>query len=788
MRHLFRSPAMLIAGLALLIAGSAVAQTTPANQTATAAPPDASTAGEVVVTATKRSEQVRKVPATITAVTGAQLTATGPVDSTGDLLRTVPGVRFNDLASPNLSEISIRGSGTERATGADSGVGLFVNGAYVGSSTLGGRNFMNLDFFDVDRVEVLEGPQGALYGRNAEYGEVNIITAKPAFDDSGYVNESYTGKLGENQLMAVENHTLGDDWALRLGVESISQTGGFDFNPDSGKYYDSTSGWIARGQLRYRHGPLDVDFLVDGQNLNLPTFDTVYDLAPGKVATLPLGYFGDRYVSPHDGLDGVNQQVGRGMLLINYDLGWAQLSSTTMVDHWTSTQNFASAFDLATEAQFQKLGEVGAYPLGQTGTIAKDNTVYEDLHLAGAALDNNLNWLVGAEVLDQQDDNGLYNATSPCVLKAGAGVCGGTPTTHLCYLLLPTSTPCPTVYPAGFGAVSDEPERYLSEAVYGSLKYRIRSFSLTGELRYTNDNKKANETVDALYTGVQTQKPSSFTFDADRINYTVTAAYDLPGAWHDLIYAKVGTGYRAGGVNAGTSSPFAPTPFQPNYGDEDTISYEGGIKGNLTRFVYFTLDYYTSQTNNAITSINDGCTILNACGQGATVFNINGGTVRAHGVELAVDSTFNLAGGVLSLSLSGANQYAKFVSVPTKYVGLPILNSPVAQIPAWTGSATVDYRHPLTDSLTGFIHVVYSGQQGGGQDTVTSTTPFVSLDRLNDVSLRTGLDYKKLEAALFIQNLTNETVQLLKLEVVGIPYAVRYNEPRTFGVNLIYRW
>ncbi len=107
----------------------------------------------------------------------------------------LPGVRFNDLQSPNLSEVSIRGSGTERATGADFGVGLFVNGAYVGSSILGGRNFKTVDFFDLERIEVLEGPQSALYGRNAEYGVVNIVSARPKFDTSGYVDESFTGAL-----------------------------------------------------------------------------------------------------------------------------------------------------------------------------------------------------------------------------------------------------------------------------------------------------------------------------------------------------------------------------------------------------------------------------------------------------------------------------------------------------------------------------------------------------------------------------------------------------------------
>jgi iron complex outermembrane receptor protein len=289
MRHLFLSAA----SISMMVASSAAAQTKPASG------PDAvPVIEEVVVTAQRKEETLRDVPATISAVTAAQLDAMGPVTGTGDLLRTMPGVRFNDLQSNNLSEISIRGSGTQRATGADSGVGLFVNGAYVGSSTLGGRNFRQMDFFDLERVEVLEGPQGALYGRNSEYGVVNIVSAKPKFNDSGYLNATYTDKLSQTKVSAVVNQQLSDTVAVRLGAQTIGQGKGFYYNPNSRKYYDHTDGWIARGQLRYRKGPLDIDFSVDAQDLNLPTFLNTYVAPPGANAALPLGLTQDRFRHP----------------------------------------------------------------------------------------------------------------------------------------------------------------------------------------------------------------------------------------------------------------------------------------------------------------------------------------------------------------------------------------------------------------------------------------------------------------------------------------------------------
>ncbi|UAL08677.1 Plug domain-containing protein [Caulobacter segnis] len=186
---------------------------------------------EIVVTAQRKEESLKDVAATISAVTADQLNAMGPVNGTGDLLRTMLGVRFNDLQSNNLSEISIRGSGTQRATGADSGVGLFVNGAYVGSSTLGGGNFRHMDFFDLERVEVLEGPQGALYGRNSEYGIVNIVSAKPKFNDSGYVSANYTEQLQQTKVSAVVNQQLTDEVATRIGFQSIGQGKGRSTTP-----------------------------------------------------------------------------------------------------------------------------------------------------------------------------------------------------------------------------------------------------------------------------------------------------------------------------------------------------------------------------------------------------------------------------------------------------------------------------------------------------------------------------------------------------------------------------
>ncbi|MGH6985518.1 MAG: TonB-dependent receptor [Caulobacteraceae bacterium] len=805
MRHLFQCLGVLVLGIAASVAvsptfaqvaSSAASPSTAAPAAAkanqsTAATASATEVATVVVTARKTAEIVANIPATITAVTAAQLKATGPINGTGDLLRAIPGVRFNGVQSPNLSEISIRGSGTERATGADSGVGLFVNGAYVGSSTLSGRNFKDIDFFDLDMVEVLEGPQGALYGRNSEYGTVNVVLAKPLFSNSGYLNESYTGGLEQNQLTGVVNYALSDDFAMRLGAESIGQSKGLYYNPDSNEYWDKTEGWLARAQIRYRHGPLDVDLLVDAQDLTLPTFATDEAIPPGASTSIPLGYTNNNlYVIPSDALNNTEQREQRSMLLANLDLGWGTLTSTTMYSHSDTLQWFGGVIDVGLDSQLKALGEAGAYPFSDTNSRVEDKTFYEDIHLTGKAFDGALNWLVGGEVLDQHDVYQIYTTSSPCPLTAKSGICTGTPTAPVCDLLLPTSTPCPTPFPLQFGTVSLTPTSYLSEAAYGLLRYTFRKFTLSGEFRYTDDHKTGTQYSTKLYTGVQINPPDTFRFSAGTPSFTITGDYKLPTPWADMIYAKVGTGYRAGGVNNGISSPFAPVPYRDTYGDENTVSYEAGFKGDVGSHVYVTFDGYFSSTDNAITSINDLCSTINACGIPATYFNINAGTVHAHGLELAVDGHFNVAGGRLNVALNGANQHATYVSANGTYVGLPLVGSPVAQTPTWTGSVTLDYFHQISEDVDGFVHVVYNGQSGGGQDAVTSVAPFVPLASINDVSLRTGFDYRKLEIAFFVQNLTNERIKLLQLgaTVTSPPTAIRYNQPRTVGVNVVYHW
>jgi iron complex outermembrane receptor protein len=784
-----------------------LAATSPANANTNSA-----NAGDVIVTATKHDVQVRKVAATVSVVTGAQLAAAGPINNTGDLLATVPGARFNNLQSPILSEISMRGSGTERATGADPAIGLFSNGAFVGGGGGYGRNLSPIDSFDLDHIEVLAGPQGALYGRNAEYGAVNLISAQPSFRDTGYIDDSYVFQTKQNQVTAVVNHPITDEIAVRLGVQNTEQSGGFILNPDSNTYYDTTSGWEGRAQVRVKHDNWDVDLLAETEDLHLPSFATLYDIpGGGKYPLIPNGYTQSKYSLPENGQNLTEEKVNDINLSAKYDFGWATLTSTSMARNRVTTLDYdADYLDIAAEAALQAQNEKGAYPFTQVNSSTNTTVLYEDLHLVGTSFGDRLNWVVGGEVMQQRNNGVGTVAGNPCATNAapnlvvGAGICGGTPTNHICYLMTPTSTPCPATYPSVFGSDTLTGEVYNSQAAYASLSYKIGyGFTLAGDLRYTNDDKTATSDVYALYTrnpfafktGGTVTDPTNYSFQKGIPTYTATLSYKIPN-WDDMIYAKVGTGYRAGGFNYETSPPLVtPVPIRKSYTDETNTSYEVGFKGNLTHYVYFTIDGYTSTTENALATVGDGCALTNACEQAASAFVVNGGTSRASGIEAELNTTLNVLGGVLNLEADGSTQTATYISVPKTFAGLPIVGTQVAQTPHWLAASTVNYRHPIGDFLDGFVNLVYHGQWGGIQDTVTPNLPAQKLSNFNNVDLRTGVDYKNFEFAFVAKNLTNEAYVLIQANqavagpgIVPVPLQARWNLPRTLGVEAKYKW
>jgi iron complex outermembrane receptor protein len=804
-----------------------------------AAEPDETTAtdvGEVIVTATKRNERVRDVAASVAVTSGEQLDAVGPVTNTADLVSAVPGARFNNLANPLLSEVSIRGSGTQRATGADSSVGLYANGVFVGFSGTGGRNFAPIDSFDVERVEVLSGPQGALYGRNAEFGVVNLISTRPRFETSGEAESTYTFETNQWIGKAILNYQVNDNVAIRLSAQDTEQNKGFVYNPTQDRYYDHTSGYLLRGQVRYRTDKLDITFLAQRQDLRLPSFWSAFTFLPADPTTgfpgnanYPKGFFQDPRNIPSDGRVEANQEVDNLNLSVEYDLGWAQLVSTSSFRK-TYIEQFADPdiLDVPTLIALQQQGNRGAWPFSQNENRGETKSYYQDIHLTGAPVMNDrLTWLVGLELLRQPQSSNQTGNQNPCAtdrapnLVIGQGVCGGTPTAPTCTPLLgPT---CPAAV-SPYGSVRTNSGVYRSWAPYVSLKFKLGGgFAIGGDLRYTKDRKTADSQTRVLYTGAPYPflsggviPDTDYKLTDSNWTYTATISYTIPGS-SNLIYAKTGTGYRVGGFNFATSPPLINPPFPTGitaatnyapitktYDSERNKAYEVGFKGDVAPRTYVTLAAYWQKTTDALAAVTDGCMVTNACLAGPTNYVVNAGTVHGYGIEGQFNTAFDLAGGLVTFQSSVSNQVAKYHSIPTagpngeRLNGLPVVDTQIAQNPQWLVDATLNYKRPITEHLKGFFNLRYHGQWGGIQDPQVSAVGAFRMDDYESIDIRTGVQFRAVEVALIVRNLTDETHRLAQFQangtntitrqLVAVQSQQRLSLPRSVAVEVGYRW
>jgi iron complex outermembrane receptor protein len=212
--------------------------------------------GEIVVTAQKREQSLQDVSAAVTALSSERL-ETAQINNIEDLQWIVPSVYFgNDF---NMAKITIRGVGANTSTtGSETGVALHVDGAVVSRAEA-----QLTSLFDLERVEVLRGPQGSLYGRNAVGGSINLITAKPTETTDGYARISY-GDYDYIDFEGALSGPLGTDFLLgRLAVKA-EERDGYGENPVTGNSVDDLERKMARVHLQFNFTD-DFDILLSGE-------------------------------------------------------------------------------------------------------------------------------------------------------------------------------------------------------------------------------------------------------------------------------------------------------------------------------------------------------------------------------------------------------------------------------------------------------------------------------------------------------------------------------------------
>lgn len=731
------------------------AQTTDVPAATTLASNDAqANSDDIVVTARKRAERLRDVPTAGTALSADTIRDLGGVPTAQSLLTNSPGVNFANTSAPVTSEISIRGSGTSRATNASAGVGLYRDGAYIGGGTVGGRSFTELDLFDIERVEVLRGVQGGLEGRNAEGGAINVVSVRPSDRFEGFV-QAMAGSPGVYELQLAAGAPLNDHWAVRLSGDIQRQDHGFYRLYLLDDYADIRNKNFVRGQIRYKDSKFTANFLAEHGYERLPGL--TYQANNFPSATYPTGLTQDRFNMPWNYPSRGTQEVNSFELTTSYDFGFAELATTSMYrersglnsyDRDATSLEFIQDAIAAGKVAPSAIGTVlaGDYGLGgRQSDLA--HIFFQDVHLTGAKI-GGFEWTLGAEWYRLRDKP--------------RNVLGKTPT---------TASPSP-------GTVDVGSQHLDSYAAYGSLGYDITSrLNLSGDVRVTRDEEEVHSARLDLATGL----PAGVGFNVDgsrratNASYTVTLSYKP--FLDTLIYGKIGSAYRAGGFNTALGDPRQPIPVPPTFDNETVTAYEIGFKGNLTHNLYVTAAAYKNDFDNLVVQGDNGCAVgITACPVQATIFAFNAGPAKLWGVEGEITGRADILGGPLRVSVGGSRQGGHITGGIYDGRRQP-------QQPDWTMTFNVNYRHPLVDGWTGFLNMKGSGRWGGVQEIgqVPPLYDYVIFDG------RIGVEKGPIEIALFSENLGNESYIVFRSTNANADIR-RFNMPRTWGVQLRYTW
>ncbi len=560
---------------------------------------------EVIVTATKRSESVMDVPLAITAVSG-QFIQEANLDNVKDLIAYTPGVTGNTKDS-FIDYVSVRGILTnDFGIGGDPSVGMYKNNLYQGRN-----GAVVTSLYDIERAEILRGPQGFLFGRGAISGAMNITTVRPDTEKLGGYAEVDVGErdhfVGEGAI----NLPVTDHLAFRIaGIHS--EEGDYIDNRYEGLGNDEYGGHdtnAGRFSALYEQDRLQVNFMFEYEDRNqsgsiyVPTAkDDIYEYLTELYG--PLGY-----PAPHDVVNADmslgnrdNSEVYSYGLQIDYDFGFATLTSITGYrDH---TFGYSEDFDAVPLV-------INSYAQDQDGDYFE-----QELRLVSDS-DGPLDWYVGASYYEEH-----INATFKQEMSEDfwcSAYWSYYDTT--CQDLFDYYKGYAAYYPDGeyvqyfldyFGTVDWEGSptgnmidanrakgKYRGYAVYFDLGYEFNEhWDASLGVRYTWDKKKFSNYVlpsnspvlgNRAALGFSTPEgPLKDSKSWDRVTPRVILNY-RPDP-DNLLFASITTGYKSGGFNSFGVTPPAeygfteavPGEYKPSsYKPETSTSYELGYKGTL---------------------------------------------------------------------------------------------------------------------------------------------------------------------------------------------------------------
>jgi len=710
---------------------------------------DEFTLEEITVTAEKREENVQKTAISVTALTQADVTEKALL-TLDNVLGNVPAVVVQ--GSTTGKQIYLRGIGSNVSTNqSDPAVAVIIDNVYAGRSEV-----PLSDVYDLERIEVLRGPQGTLYGRNAEGGIVNVVTSAPK--DRFQILANF--RLGDYNLKHIDgaiNMPLSDKVAARVAFLRETRDG---YLSDGGMNSDRFS---ARAKLSYK--PNDklsflatIDYSVDN-SFNVSTVPT-----PGSAGNLPPMPWNDDIATkgwalPEGSAPWTNDQYHYGEARLTqtlysaevvYDMGWGQIK---VVPTYTEHSRFT-------------LGELFMGTGMGDGTLDGQLRNFDqwtgELTLASAA-DSAVKWIGGYYFLksNYKEDRGV---TDP--LDYGDSAWHYVTYNH----------------PAKTGA-------YFGQATY-PINDRL---DLTAGIRRSIDNRSmdyryANANVpidDPMYastngTGVYDSGILHYEDKAPTTTYKAGIEYDI--AEDSMLYAQMSTGFKQGGLNL--TAP--PKAFLP----EELLAYEIGSKNrfiNGRMQVNMELFYY-NYDKFQITVANE-TTIGESGDLEQAMMIINAEKTTHKGGEIEMDY---LLTAVDKLKMNVAYLDAKYgeLTIPANpMMGLPeafpLTGTQVANSPKWTGSLGYQHIWSLDDGAEVTANI--STRLSSGYYTTVEkwqALPWQGSYHRSDASINYRTADGKWTVVVWSKNLENKAQT-----TVALPFYRRIiTDPRTVGVNVSFRY
>lgn len=740
---------------------------------------------EIVVTAQKRAATVQDTPISMTVLTGGVLDEVGAgTTSTLGIAQLVPGISTRS-SGPGQTEFEMRGLSS--AGGSAPTVGFYLDEAPLTGTagTLIGKVVIDPSLFDLNRIEVLRGPQGTLYGAGSMGGTIRMITNAPDTKEWDSTVEGTAARIGDStnwqtnamlnmpliqdtlalRLVATDSYTAG--WISRIVVNpfpvgqggscgyAICTRGNVLAAPVEAIYPNSN--WERnqnfRGSLLFT--PTDttaIRFTALYENIDTGGYSQV-DSPPGTLAHYQPFNIPEPYVDRFTlfSLD-LTQKIGPTQLVVTGTY-WSR-NSNNLADISEAQQNLFSTFfgfNTFLPATYQEI----------------DKTIQRSVEARlSSDTDSPLHWLIGGFASNMESINDTTT---------------GNP------VLAPLSTGGAAANPEGIVFDTYDPYQVKQYALFTEETYKFgNGLEATAGVRWFKYDTTFSWGQTGIFTASGNATPTTGSNEASNTGFSpkFNLAY-IPNG-NLTTYATISKGFRPGGAN----QPLPPAqcgPGHPSTYDPDTIwNYELGEKARLWNGrVSINSDVYYIDWKNIQQYL-----IVEPCG---FAYTTNAGNAKAYGPELEITARVTPE---ITVSMNGVYTKSEITKVSPQAQGFIIAQgqpiSPgtaIQNVPLYTATATVDYRRPITDSID-LISRAFDSYVGPSHDVAYY---YQELPGYNLVNLRVGISKGHFEGFLFGDNLADKHAPLTintTSFAVQVPDITRIstNQPRTIGVDFKYRF